>query len=224
MLENTEGVITGSSTLKVLLPYERRRHIKTGNLNIVVPSGNSSAVVAFAEARQYIMKPIENSRPPSIKSCSRLVHRDSGAVILVTESHRSTVLDIVLYSANTACMNIITPRNVFSFYPKLTANGEASCEYVMATNEEVDKAKEWGIDLQRPLWHENEKIDCGIECPIRIRQIKGLEGIGVACWNKTGVEPQDIANQDWEWRLGTICVNMHCVLNIAVMKRDRNRG
>lgn len=211
MLEDTGGVMTGSSTLKIILPCDRR-WITAPDLNIVVPKGGTDIMKTFLEDGGYKAQPLKLD--PKLRDkvviCTQLRHGLSGAVVLITESSRNFILNVILDGKNTANMNIVSARNIYSFYPEFTASGRAYCGYTSPNIFDKSEAAKWGLVLRDPLNDRYRRDRCGDECPRLQRRMNGLRGVGFVCWNKIGKEYPVLADQRVEWSLGPYCVNRWC--------------
>lgn len=125
---------------------------------------------------------------------------------------RNTILSVVLNGKNTATMNIITARNVYCFYPAFTARGKAFCGLTEHTEADARTALSlWGIDLRDPIMQPliDDKA-CGMECPKLCRKVLGGRGIGRFCWDKNGVELNNLMGERFLWKLGDGCLNPRC--------------
>lgn len=212
ILETTNGVITGTSTLKVLLPHDRRS-AAAPNLNIIVPKDEMSALGLFLHTRGFRWKsvPITRMLSDTVEACYLFRHPQSKGFIFVTKSTRPTILNVLVENKNTATMNAITARSIYSLYPALTASGKAFSgltQYTVADG--LTMALRWGLDLRDPTVHPLEgDRECGYECPRRFRKMQG-GGIGMVCWNKDGIERTLLSDQRVSWRLSDYCLNVRC--------------
>lgn len=213
VLEATGGGITGSSTLKVIGPYDRRGQVAP-NLNLVVPRGQLSVMAFFLEIQGYSWRAPRQARDMlnTVEICLHYRHEVTGRLIIVTESRRDTILSVVLDGKNTSTMNIITARNLYSFYPSFTASGRAYCG--LTTHTEADSrqaARLWGIDLRDPITQPFiDDSACRMECPKLSRKVLGGKGVGRFCWDQHGVEHKDLGCERFSWSLGNRCLNPGC--------------
>lgn len=216
MLRVSRGCLTGSATLQVLMPYELRCNFVAPNLNIVVPLGELAPIGLFLAERGYtwcktlrVAKKLLNT----VESCLLFKHSTTGQLVIVTESIRPTVLNVIIEGRNTATMNIITSRNIFSLYPAFTARGHAFCGVINHTaTDSITMASIWNIDLRNPLTENPfpEGTKCGVECGRRRRRLGG-RGIGLVCWNPKGKEDGDVfGNKRMYWMLNEGCLNPGC--------------
>lgn len=213
VLESTGGVITGSSTLKVILPYERRSS-SAPNLNVVVPLGGFGPACTFLRCAGYRGRMLVTSPPllRTVRACAHYTHPTTGRIVIVAESTRSSVFNVVVKGKYTSSMNMITPRSIYTLYQALTATGYALCGASYSTPLDVLNASTlWGIDARGP----NEQLDdddriCGLECPRRSRKMLGGYGVGQVCWDPSGCETGMERNERMQWKLGDYCSNPGC--------------
>lgn len=210
----TNGAVTGSSTLKVILPFDRRG-CTAPNLNIVVPEGGYPAVGLFLRDRGYRGKRVMITRAlfATVRACIRFTHPVTRSVVFVTESTRPMVLNVVLEGKNTATMNIITQRSIYCFYQTFTAGGNGFYSDVVsnAPSDLVKSANLWGLNLRDPFEEDDEGRICGLECPNRPRKMLSGQGIGRVCWNRSGYELVVPVDTRMYWNLGGYCVNPGCL-------------
>lgn len=211
-LEMTDGVITGSSTLKVILPYKYRGS-KAPNLNIIVPAGAMAAIGVFLFTMGYTCKeiPVDRVKLETVEACFHFRFPGTSRLIIITESTRPTVLNVLLEGKSTASMNAITARNIYCFYPTFTANGYAFCGLMdHSLLEALKMERRWGLELRDPALHPFEDgRKCGLECPRRIRKVQE-GGIGKTCWNSNGREDVVLGRQRFTWKLNDYCLNPRC--------------
>lgn len=212
-LETSGGVVTGSSTLKVLLPCNQRAS-EAPDLNLVVLNGGAAPVGLFLQRAGYKWKAtfVAQYLIDTVKNCFYFRHSSSGRLIILTESTRNTVLNVVLEGKSSLSISAITPKNIYSYYPAFTARGYAFSGLIGATSPEIQAARKlWGLDLRDPcLYPLKDDEECGVECPRLLRKTRKGHGIGVVCWNKEGLELGDLGNQRLSWQLGVACVNPKC--------------
>lgn len=213
VLESSSAVVTGSSTLKVILPCERRSSIAP-NLNIVVPLGRMESMESFIGDAGYRGRRLTIDDPLhiTVRSCIHYIHPTTNRIIILAESARSTVLGVVVEGKNTSTMNMITSRSIYALYQGFTATGNALCGASYSTLLDISNAAAlWGIDVQCPI----EQLDdhgriCGLECPRRFRKMLGGYGVGQVCWNPLGRDTWMQGNERMRWRLGDYCPNPGC--------------
>lgn len=215
-LQTTKGGISGSSTLQVLLPYEVRGY-RAPNLNIVVPRGEFHPMAIFLFDQGYTW--CRNVRVTeellnTVEHCVHFRHSNTRRLVILTESVRPTILNVVVEGRNTAAMNVITGRNIYSLYPAFTARGQAFCGVVEHNMlDTYTAARQWNINLRNPLIEPpfSEPTRCGVECGRRRRRLAGGRGIGLVCWKKDGVEHGDVfEDQRMSWTLSGRCINPEC--------------
>lgn len=218
ILRATKGGLTGSSTLQVLLSPEQRG-IRAPDLNIVVPHGGVPPIGHFLFVRGYkwcrkviIKEELLNT----VEKCLHFRHYRTRRLVIVTESVRPTILNVVIEGQNTSTMNVITGKNIYSFYPALTARGQAFCGVVENTAmDSYSAACLWNINLRNPLTGPpfSEPTRCGVECGRRRRRLAGGRGVGVGVvrWNRQGAEHGEVfEDQRMSWTLSGACINPGC--------------
>lgn len=212
ILEITDGIIAGTSTLKVVLPYVRR-NVEAPNLNVIIPRDELPAIGLFLHTMGYRWKsvPVARVLSDTVEACFLFRHPQSRQFIFVTESTRPTVLNVLVESKNTAAMNAITARNIYSLYPALTASGNAfSSRTQYSVADGLTMALRWGLHLRDPTMHPLVgDRECGYECPRRFRKMQG-GGIGMVCWNRKGMESVVLSDQRVSWNLSDYCLNVRC--------------
>lgn len=205
--------MTGSSTLQVLLPYNRR-FIQAPDLNIVVPKAKQTSLLSFLQQKSYLPLQLKTKSCllEVVTSCWHLTHVDTKHVILLTESTKPTTLNVVLNGNNTATMNLITAKTIYSFYHDLISTNHAYSGFIPITDLDIRSAAQWEIELRDPiLFLEDEQTEpCGVECPRMVRRMRNLIGIGTVCWNFEGSELPLMSEERMTWYLGPYCRNKYC--------------
>lgn len=212
VLNDAGGAITGSSTLKVTRPYIFRSN-SAKNLNLVVPKGQSTRLLVFLVQHGYFprMLKIKPVFLGIVHSCVHFVHHSSKQSIIVAESFRESILGVILESKNSSTMNLITARNIYSFYPVFSAKNLAYSGYIDHSPADESSAAAWGIFLTSPgIWQDIPTTGCGDECPRIVRRMSTLDGIGLVCWNQNGREKVTLTQQRFYWTLGPTCKNPNC--------------
>lgn len=213
------GAISGSF-VQALLRSEWSRTWTVRDLNIVVPKGRGAAVGALVEGQGYQQHEgtIIDHMVDTCESHSIFKHKNNAAEagppktqVTVTESQTDEVLAVILDSGNTATMNALTEKMLYSFYPKLTLRNVALM------------GNRWGRRCSTRMYRFDTQglaafpctkafiRECGYEtCPAIARRVSGLRSIGVLTWNGAGVEEQDLTEASLAWSVNRVCLNVWC--------------
>ncbi|KAJ7933877.1 hypothetical protein B0H13DRAFT_2306293 [Mycena leptocephala] len=221
VLEVSGSAIAGSVTSAVLtFPY--RHAWKPLNLNIMVPRGH---LFMWEEFLVFINLARVSSQPGVDRkyqhtTFNHVVYssKTAGFNITLTESRDNSVLSPLIGATTTFATNLATSANFYSLYPYLTSNKRALEGWYPTPVKQAVTLGRRGIrsSFSTASWDR----PCGVNCPIRWREVKGLRGVGVFRWG--GNENQHADNTeagipntdtDMKWRLGDTCNNRHCPWN-----------
>lgn len=131
--------------------------------------------------------------------------------VTVTESRTEEVLAVILNSGNTATMNALTERTLYSFYPSLTLRNVALMggRWDRCCRTRMYRFDRQGLAAFRCTAGFIQ--ECGYDaCPAIARRVSGLRSIGVLTWNDGGAEEQDLGETSLAWSVNKICLNGWC--------------
>lgn len=131
--------------------------------------------------------------------------------VTITEASTDNVLAPLLKCGNTATMNALSPRTLYSFYPTLTLQGKALMgqRWVNSYKESLERFAEQGINTTSDT--QDWETPCGYSaCPAIARRVEGLRSIGVMVWNRNGFEGKDLTEWSMAWGINRVCWNGEC--------------
>lgn len=210
-LGRDNGVVVGSF-VQALLKSDEGRTWEPSDLNVIVPSGRGKELKVKMEAHGY--KTTEGTvRFHMVNSCVKheILTANGKANITITEALTGNVLPSLFSCGNTATMNALTPRRLYSFYASLTVNGKALTghHWTDTYKDRADRYERQGIVASEctQAW----KTPCGYAaCPAVSRRVEGLRSIGVMVWNRDGVEEKDLTEWSMSWGINRVCWNANC--------------
>lgn len=210
-LGKDNGVIVGSF-VQALLKTDDGRDWEPQDLNVIVPNGRGLEMKSTLEAHGY-NKTAGVVRFHMINSCvaHEIFKKDGKARITITEALTGNVLPSLFSCGNTATMNALTPRTLYSFYPSLTLQGKALTgpHWTDTYKERADRYVKQEISAS--VCTEGWKTPCGYAaCPAVARRMEGLRSIGVMVWNRNGVEEKDLTEWSMSWGINRVCRNVNC--------------
>lgn len=136
---------------------------------------------------------------------------ESTTEVTLTVSRTDDVLAVILNCGNTATMNALTEKSIYSFYPDLTLRNVALmggrwCGYSSTWMERYSRQ---GLTASRCT--RGFDGPCGYDaCPAIARRVVGLRSIGVMMWNREGLEEDDLGETSLAWSMNTMCQNWLC--------------
>lgn len=171
-------------------------------------------MLSFLQQRGYQSLLLETKRCllEVVSSCWQLTHVETKRVILLTESTKPTILNVVFKGKNTSSMNLITAKSIYSFYHNLISTNLAYSGFILIDELDIRSSARWGIELRDPmLFLEDEQTaPCGVECPKVVRRMRNLFGVNAVCWNTEGEEMPLLSEERMTWYLGPYCRNKYC--------------
>lgn len=209
----TEGGIIVGSVVQALLKGDVGRAWQPRDVNVIVPKGRGGVLKSCLEANGYTWSE-GKVMSHMVDCCSKqyeYTHKDESAVITVTEASTLNVLATLFGCGNTATMNALTPRRLYSFYPKLTLTGRALTGYRWVDTYKERYERYFAQGIAATACTQDWPMACGYEaCPAVARRVQGLRAIGVMIWNPEGREEMDLTELSIAWALNKRCWNVNC--------------
>ncbi|KAJ6495749.1 hypothetical protein C8R47DRAFT_1069598 [Mycena vitilis] len=193
------------------LPKDSRRRFGSGPQHISY-GGQDAAVLGRVEGRSGFT---QSANPHLIftksgggSPCRRPEHARHVSAVYKFEFNRArvtvscvaaeSVLPTLLSSRTTSQMNVLTKTHLVSLYPKMTRKGMGLLAWPAVVNG-FEEYIDFGENRPNPgggTLHvgTGKFLRCGWSCPRRLRQVAGLNGIGVYQW---------AAGERTQWILGT---------------------
>ncbi|KAJ7177014.1 hypothetical protein C8R46DRAFT_1213575 [Mycena filopes] len=210
LLYSSLSAMAGSTVSSVLtFPY---RHSWTPqDLNVYVPLGAAQPWQTFLLAAGFAVVPqrsvIDQRFNHSTVSHVVYLSAITGLNIAVTESRDRSVLTPLLSATTTFATNLATSSDFYCLYPYLLRHKRALEGWFPTP---VPKAVTLGRRGIRSSFSTASWVrPCGQCCPVRWRDVRGLNGVGVFRWGGPGGEYADgtsegvpFSDNDIQWRLG----------------------
>ncbi|KAG6913579.1 hypothetical protein DXG01_005814 [Tephrocybe rancida] len=215
-LEHSGGGITGSiAWFAIMCHHPFTKAPAPRNLNIVIPVGTMELWSKLMTLVKYHGEPAPCPERPGTNhqrcAATMAFQNDRHQVITVWESWTPSVIPVIVGSASTAQMNLITATHIYSFYPVLTTlNIGIGHLGTDATEEQIDLMRARSQIFVRSAHGLYDA--CGDVCPTKWRYTEPPNGIGQFRW-KDGKEHNSLLSENFKWRMGTFCRNRNCPNN-----------
>ncbi|KAJ7649352.1 hypothetical protein DFH06DRAFT_1420717 [Mycena polygramma] len=210
----------GGSVVAAVLTFPYKHGWTPTNLNLVVPRGRPTFWHQFFAVQGLPAFPVQDGvdrrfRHTTLSNWS-YCSRSPGRAIMISESCNDSILTPVAGATNTFAANLATCSDIYCNYPSLTNQNRALEGWHATDVHAADRLHR--REIRHSFSTGGWMRPCGLACPLYVREIRGLKGVGILRYGGIGAKHKGesstigIPNTDNDitWQLGDSCPNPEC--------------